>query len=118
MKGIGLFVAGALCAFAAPAEGVPSPYGVCSHLAGGEYGTLDETCDMIALTGIGYVRADFNWNHCQKKPGGEWDFSQFDRALRSASVPYGYKFISRNVGVMEGKISLPHYMAMFVRPIA
>ena len=43
--------------------------------------------------------------------------ASFDRALRSSSVPYGYKFISGNVGVMEGKISLPHYMAMFIRPI-
>ena len=41
----------------------------------------------------------------------------FDRALRTASVPYRYKFISGNVGVMAGKISLPHYMAMFVRPV-
>ena len=59
-------------------------YGICSHLAGGEYKKLDETCDMIALTGIRYVRADFNWNHCQKKPGGEWDFSQFDRVVTAA----------------------------------
>lgn len=44
--------------------------------------------------------------------------ASFDRALRSVSVPYGYKFISGNVGVMVGKVSLPHYMAMFIRPVA
>lgn len=40
--------------------------------------------------------------------------ASFDRALRMASVPYRYKFISGNVGVAAGKISLPHYMAMFI----
>ena len=30
------------------------------------------------------------------------------------STPYGYKFVDGNVGVREKKITLPHYMAMFL----
>lgn len=38
-----------------------------------------------------------------------------DRALKRPSVPYGYKFTSGNVGVAGKKISLPHYMVLFLR---
>ena len=75
----GLFALALCFGLGAVALAEHASYGVCAHLAGGEYKKLDETCEMIALTGIGYVRADFNWNHCQRKPGGEWNFSQFDR---------------------------------------
>lgn len=34
--------------------------------------------------------------------------------LRMESVPYGYKFIDGNVGVLGKKVTLPHYMAMFI----
>ena len=34
--------------------------------------------------------------------------------LAAESVPYGYKFIDGNVGVSGKKITLPHYMAMFI----
>lgn len=34
--------------------------------------------------------------------------------LERKNVPYGYKFIDGNVGVREKKITLPHYMAMFL----
>lgn len=34
--------------------------------------------------------------------------------LRAENVPYGYKFVDGNVGVSEKKITLPHYMAMFL----
>ena len=33
---------------------------------------------------------------------------------RKPRVPYGYKFIDGNVGVSGKKITLPHYMAMFI----
>ncbi len=37
-----------------------------------------------------------------------------NEALENPQVPYGYKFIDGNVGVSGKKITLPHYMAMFV----
>ena len=35
-------------------------------------------------------------------------------ALGKPNVPYGYKLIDGNVGVSGKKITLPHYMAMFL----
>ena len=37
-----------------------------------------------------------------------------DEVLDKPHVPYGYKFIDGNVGVSGKKITLPHYMAMFI----
>jgi len=37
-----------------------------------------------------------------------------DRLLGSASVPYGIKLTGGNIGVSGKKITLPHYMAMFL----
>ena len=37
-----------------------------------------------------------------------------NEALENRQVPYGYKFIDGNVGVSGKKITLPHYMAMFL----
>ena len=34
--------------------------------------------------------------------------------LESPWVPYGYKFVDGNIGVSGKKITLPHYMAMFI----
>ena len=34
--------------------------------------------------------------------------------LQAENVPYGYKFVDGNVGVTGKKVTLPHYMAMFV----
>ncbi|MCQ2394972.1 MAG: ATP-binding protein [Kiritimatiellae bacterium] len=34
--------------------------------------------------------------------------------LKAENVPYGYKFIEGNVGKIGKKVSLPHYMAMFI----
>ena len=34
--------------------------------------------------------------------------------LKNSQVPYGYKLVDGNVGVMGKKITLPHYMAMFI----
>mgnify|MGYP003331623728 CR=1 FL=1 len=34
--------------------------------------------------------------------------------LAAGNVPYGYKFVDGNVGVSGKKITLPHYMAMFI----
>lgn len=37
-----------------------------------------------------------------------------NETLESKYVPYGYKFIDGNVGVCGKKITLPHYMTMFI----
>ena len=37
-----------------------------------------------------------------------------NEALEKPQVPYGYKFIDGNIGVAGKKITLPHYMAMFI----
>lgn len=37
-----------------------------------------------------------------------------DKLLRPDDIPYGYKFAGGNVGVVGKKITMPHYMAMFV----
>jgi hypothetical protein len=37
-----------------------------------------------------------------------------NEVLEKAQTPYGYKFIYGNVGVSDKKITLPHYMAMFI----
>ncbi len=34
--------------------------------------------------------------------------------LKAGNVPYGYKFIEGNVGKIGKKVTLPHYMAMFI----
>ena len=38
----------------------------------------------------------------------------FDRMLERTDVPFGYKFVTGNVGVVGKKVTLPHYMTMFV----
>ena len=40
-----------------------------------------------------------------------------NRSLQKDAVPYGFKFTSGNVGVEGKKISMPHYMALFVKPL-
>lgn len=41
-----------------------------------------------------------------------------DKLLADPSIPYGYKLTGGNVGVVGKKITLPHYLAMFLRPMA
>ena len=72
--------------------------------------------------------------HQKKSPAGEIDFlierngavvpievkaghtssDSFDRLLNQKDVEVGYKLISGNVGRVGKKITLPHYMAMFI----
>jgi len=72
--------------------------------------------------------------HQKKSPAGEIDFLierngavvpievkaghtssvSFDRLLNQKDVEVGYKLISGNVGRVGKKITLPHYMAMFI----
>ena len=37
-----------------------------------------------------------------------------NEALENSQVPYGYKFIDGNIGVSGKKITMPHYMAIFL----
>ena len=37
-----------------------------------------------------------------------------NETLKTKGVPYGYKFVEGNVGVLGNKITLPHFMAMFL----
>ena len=37
-----------------------------------------------------------------------------NEVLEKPQVPYGYKFVDGNIGVSGKKITLPHYMAMFI----
>ncbi len=37
-----------------------------------------------------------------------------NETLRMKGVPYGYKFVEGNVGVSGNKITMPHFMAMFL----
>ena len=39
-----------------------------------------------------------------------------DDLLKGDAVPYGYKLTDGNVGVVGKKVTLPHYMAMFLAP--
>ena len=39
-----------------------------------------------------------------------------DKMLRGEAIQYGYKLTGGNVGVSGKKITIPHYMAMFIRP--
>lgn len=42
--------------------------------------------------------------------------ASLNRALKRPNVPYGYKFTSGNVGVTDKKVSMPHYLSVFLRP--
>ena len=40
--------------------------------------------------------------------------ASLDRLLSREDIPFGYKLTAGNVGVSGKKITLPHYMAMFI----
>lgn len=65
---------------AQPAE---SPYGVCAHLGGHEFGTHAKALSMIEETGIQWVRADFAWGTVQPD-SDTWNFERFDAILAAA----------------------------------
>ena len=39
-----------------------------------------------------------------------------DKLLADPSIPFGYKLTGGNVGVVGKKVTMPHYMAMFLQP--
>ena len=44
------------------------------------------------------------------------DAEALDALLSDDAIPYGYKLVDGNLGVSGKKITLPHYMAMFLSP--
>ena len=45
---------------------------------------------------------------------GRTSSESFDRLLEQKEVTVGYKFIRGNVGRVGKKVTLPHYMTMFI----
>jgi len=44
--------------------------------------------------------------------------ASLDRVLRNPAIRHGLKFTAGNVGVVGKKVTLPHYLAMFLRPMS
>jgi hypothetical protein len=64
-----------------------SPYGVCVHLHRvKDPAERAEECRWIASTGIRRVRFDMEWWRVQKKPGGPFDFSHYDKVVADAEA--------------------------------
>ncbi len=70
---------------AEPASSKPgiadSPYGVCSHLGGGEeHDQMPKNLELMKAAGIAWARADFSWSGVERKKG-EWTFDHLDRVV-------------------------------------
>lgn len=62
-----------------------SPYGVCSHLGGGEeHDQMPKNLDMMKAAGISWARADFSWSGIES-PQGKWRFERFDRVVEETN---------------------------------
>lgn len=58
-----------------------SPYGVCSHLQGGEeHRQMPENLRLMKAAGIDWVRADFAWGGVEPQEG-QWRFDHLDRVV-------------------------------------
>lgn len=58
-----------------------SPYGVCSHLGGGEeHDQMPKNLELMEAAGIAWARADFSWSGVERKQG-EWTFDRLDRVV-------------------------------------
>ncbi len=62
-----------------------SPYGVCSHLAGGERDARARTFAAMQVAGIGMVRCDFWWSEVEHDDGS-FDFSLTDAIVADAKA--------------------------------
>lgn len=78
-----VLLATATVAVAAPAN----PYGICSHLHGGEFAGRHREFGMMCAAGIGTVRSDFPWRVIEN-PAGQWNFARFDTIVADAKA-YG-----------------------------
>lgn len=68
------------------ADFVPSasPYGTCSHLAGGqEHQVMPKNLILMEQAGIEWARADFSWSGIERKQG-EWYFEHLDKVVNTA----------------------------------
>lgn len=58
-----------------------SPYGICSHLQGGEeHRQMPQNLELMTQAGIRWVRADFSWSGVQNRDG-RWKFDHLDRVV-------------------------------------
>ena len=62
-----------------------APYGVCSHLAWGEFAGRDKTFALCRVAGIDTIRCDFPWDGLEK-PKGMWNFSRTDAIVADAKA--------------------------------
>ncbi|MBR4835167.1 MAG: beta-galactosidase [Thermoguttaceae bacterium] len=74
---------------AEPASSKPgiadSPYGVCSHLGGGEeHDQMPKNLELMKAAGIAWARADFSWSGVERRKG-EWTFDHLDRVVEETS---------------------------------
>jgi len=60
-----------------------SPYGVVTDGSRSEYAMHDDLADLIKVGGMGYERVDWDWRVCQKKKGGAFDFSKYDKIVEA-----------------------------------
>lgn len=58
-----------------------SPYGVCSHLGGGEeFDQIPQNLEMMKKAGIRWARADFSWIGVEPSEN-EWRFEHLDKVV-------------------------------------
>lgn len=61
-----------------------SPYGVCSHLGGGEeHQLMPKNLQIMYKGGIRWARADYSWSGIER-PQGKWNFKNFDHLIDEA----------------------------------
>ncbi|MDO4629626.1 MAG: beta-galactosidase [Planctomycetia bacterium] len=61
-----------------------SPYGTCSHLAGGqEHDAMPQNMVMMKKAGIDWARADFSWSGIERTQG-TWNFEHLDKVMKNA----------------------------------
>ncbi|MHB1038465.1 MAG: WD40 domain-containing protein [Pirellulales bacterium] len=66
------------------AAAVPSPYGVCAHLGGGEeHEKGPQELKLMREAGIEWARADFSWSGVERRRGS-WSFDHLDATVRMA----------------------------------
>ena len=72
-----------------------------------QLGYYDEEMEFVVETNDGVVPVEV------KAQTGRT--LSLDKMLADDSIPYGYKLTGGNVGVSGKKVTLPHYMAMFIQ---
>lgn len=70
------------------------------------YRNDDREVEFIIETGDGVIPIEVK--------AGNSSTRSFDLLLRQSEIPFGYKLVDGNIGVINKKVTLPHYMAMFI----